>query len=120
MEEVPRMSDANGGAERYPDEDGVIARVDVTLESLIPRYLERRKSDAEEIESAVKSGEYERVTTLGHTMKGSGGGYGFDRITELGAMIEAAGRDHDAAVALECAARLRRYLDTVVVEFVEE
>ncbi len=101
-------------------EDGTVAYVDASLEALIPRYLSRRQDDADVIERAVAGMDWDTVAMLGHTMKGSGGGYGFDRITELGASIERAGRDEDADTALQAVARLRRYIDTVVIEFVEE
>lgn len=110
------MSD---GPDRIEDEGGT-AHVDASLESLVPRYMERRKADIAALESAVAEGDWSIVTTLGHSMKGSGGGYGFDRITELGAAIEQAGRNEDEASALECTARLASYISNVVIEFVEE
>lgn len=114
------MTDTPTESDSMYDAPGEVAYVDASLEALIPRYLERRRDDVASVESAVASEDWETVTTLGHTMKGSGGGYGFDTITAIGADIERAGRDHDAGVARDGAARLRRYLDTVTIEFVEE
>jgi HPt (histidine-containing phosphotransfer) domain-containing protein len=85
------------------------------LADLIPRYLERRRSDAEVLEAALLSGDMDTVRSLGHSMKGSGGGYGFDGITEIGHRLEAAGRDADAEAARDAVADLRAYLVNVEV-----
>ena len=36
--------------------------------------------------------------TFGHNIKGSGGMYGFNEVTEIGAVIEAAAKDEDMAL----------------------
>ena len=38
---------------------------------------------------------------LGHGMKGTGGGYGFDEITYIGSVLEDAGGNQDAEVIKE-------------------
>ena len=54
---------------------------------------------------------------LGHNMKGSGTGYGFTRITELGASLEqAAGRGAAEEIRAR-AAELTRYLDGLHVKY---
>ncbi len=53
-------------------------------------------------------------------MKGSGGGYGFDRITELGAMMEKAAKELDAHAVLDGLEKLKNYIETVKIEYVEE
>jgi hypothetical protein len=52
-------------------------------------------------------------------MKGSGGGYGFDPVTELGGLIERAGQDRDGEAVLEAASTLRHYVDKVEIIFVD-
>jgi HPt (histidine-containing phosphotransfer) domain-containing protein len=96
-----------------------IAHVDATLEGLIPRYLHRRREDAEALERAVSDADWECVAHLGHMMKGSGGGYGFDPVTELGGLIERAGQDRDGEAVLEAASTLRHYVDKVEIIFVD-
>ena len=48
---------------------------------------------------------------LGHNMKGSGAGYGFDRITEIGACLEQAAGRRAAEEIRARAEELCRYLD---------
>ena len=62
--------------------------VDPELAELIPGYLLRRKEDVAAIAEALSSGDFELIERLGHTMKGSGGGYGFDAISDIGERLE--------------------------------
>jgi len=49
---------------------------------LIPRYLENRWADVRTLEGALEGGDLGTFRTLGHSMKGSGGGYGLDQVTD--------------------------------------
>jgi HPt (histidine-containing phosphotransfer) domain-containing protein len=61
------------------------------LADLVPVYLERRHADVIALEDALLVADYPTVSRIGHSMKGSGGGYGFDGITEIGLRLEDAG-----------------------------
>jgi HPt (histidine-containing phosphotransfer) domain-containing protein len=91
----------------------VTVRPDPDLMDLIPVYLERRNADLIALEDALLLGDMERVRILGHSMKGSGGGYGFDGITEIGLRLEIAGRDGDASAARTGMDDLAEYLRNV-------
>ena len=62
--------------------------VDADLQDLIPGFLGNRHRDAERLLAAARSNDFESARIIGHGMKGSGGGYGFPRITELGDKVE--------------------------------
>ena len=62
--------------------------IDPDLEDLIPGFLENRLKDVDKIKEALTAGDSETLRSIGHSLKGVGGGYGFDRISELGAEIE--------------------------------
>jgi len=95
----------------------VRVRVDSSLAELVPGFLENRRRDVEAIAAALKHGDYENVRILGHNMKGSGAGYGLNRITEIGASLEqAAGRREPEEIRAR-AAELARYLDGLHVEY---
>ena len=74
-------------------------RVDPELASLIPGFLQNRRQDVTMLSEAVNRSDFETARILGHSMKGSGGGYGFDGITDIGGEIELAAK-HSDAVAL--------------------
>jgi hypothetical protein len=93
----------------------VAVHPDPDLLDLIPVYLERRHADVVALEAAIALRDMERVRTLGHSMKGSGGGYGFDGITEIGLRLENAGKSSDIAAARAGVDDLEDYLRNVEV-----
>lgn len=66
------------------------------LEDIMPLFLDTVSKNISSIHDALQSGDFETVRTLGHRMKGAGGGYGFDRVTELGREIEIAAKESNA------------------------
>ena len=65
------------------------------------------------IDLSCESGEFTAIATIGHNLKGSGAGYGFRPISEIGARIWRAAKADDAAVVSTGADELEAYLDTV-------
>lgn len=100
------------------DEIGKVKiKIDPDLADLIPVYLERRASDADEIMTLIKSGDFTRAKTLGHQMKGSGAGYGFDFISEIGAKIETEAAAENSENLASLAKDLKNYLCRVEAVF---
>ncbi len=62
--------------------------VDPEIMDLIPGFLDNREKDIRSMLKALENGDYETIRTLGHSMKGSGGGYGFDVIGDIGSLLE--------------------------------
>jgi len=57
------------------------------------------------------------VRVIGHNVKGTGAGYGFDAISGIGAALEAAAKERDAGRAAASVDELARFLAAVVLEF---
>ena len=57
---------------------------------------------------------------MGHTMKGSGGGYGLDEVARVGQEIEAAAKEGNSARIAQLLERLRDFLERVQVFPVRE
>ena len=78
--------------------DRITVRIDPELENIVPIFLANRRKDLETLRTALAEQDFETIHVLGHRMKGDGGGYGFDKITEIGGAMElaAARRDHPA------------------------
>jgi HPt (histidine-containing phosphotransfer) domain-containing protein len=96
----------------------IVVNVDMELEDLIPGFLENRRGDVNRLRSALAEGDFDTIRVLGHSMKGSGGGYGFDAITAIGREIEDAARARDSEAIARCVEQLADYLDRVEVVFV--
>lgn len=88
---------------------------DPEIAPLVPEFLKNRRADVARLRTLIDTEDWEGVRTAGHKMKGTGRGYGFARITDLGRAIEAAGADADGAAARDAVARLSAYLDRVRV-----
>lgn len=91
----------------------IIVHIDPELEDLIPGFLTNRERDVESLRALVAQEDWTAVRIIGHSMKGAGGGYGFDPITDLGGVIEAAALEGDGDVVLEATDRLADYLARV-------
>ncbi|OGU18352.1 MAG: hypothetical protein A2076_05325 [Geobacteraceae bacterium GWC2_53_11] len=100
----------------YPD---IIAvEIDSEVESIVPEFLENRKKDCATISNLLERDAFSEVRILGHRMKGAGGSYGFDDISEIGEIIEEAAMGGDKQTIASAVLRLSDYLERVVVEYV--
>lgn len=97
--------------------DKIIVHVDSDLEELIPGYLDNRRRDVQSMLEALARGDYETIRVLGHSMKGSGGGYGFDPITEIGSCLERAAKARDREGLQKWVGELLSYLDGIEVVY---
>lgn len=70
-------------------------RIDPVLQDLIPDYLENRGKDLLVYQQALKKDDFDSIAVMGHSMKGSGGGYGFHDLSNIGRAIEKAARNRD-------------------------
>jgi PAS domain S-box-containing protein len=88
---------------------------DRRLAELIPAYLENCRHNVIAMREALDRADFEAVTILGHNLRGSGGGFGFQAITDLGAGLEQASEDTDLDRARMLLSELSSYLDSVEV-----
>ena len=95
----------------------IMVTVDADLADLIPGFLENRARDLRQLSEGLSRGDFETIRIIGHSMKGSGGGYGFDALTELGAAIEAAAKIADTAAVANLIGELDAYLQRVEVTY---
>jgi HPt (histidine-containing phosphotransfer) domain-containing protein len=64
--------------------------------ALVPGYLASKMKQIEDARANVAAQEFEPVRRFAHNLKGTGIGYGFPRIEEIGAEMEEAALDCDA------------------------
>jgi len=91
--------------------------IDSDLEDLIPGFIEKRHGDIRAILAAAAAKDYEAIRNIGHNLKGIGGGYGFDRVTKLGAAIEQAGKQREGDKACELAQVMETYFKNVEIHY---
>ena len=100
--------------------DRIKVVVDCDLEELIPGFLENRQEDIKSILCSLEADDYDAVRILGHSMKGSGGGYGFDAISEIGQSLELSAKKKDAGAIKQMVSNLANYLEKVDIAFEEQ
>lgn len=85
------------------------------LRELIPDYLRAVKQYAGEMSSLLASGEFDRIRSLAHNIKGTGGSYGFPELTKLAAVLESSAKAADAGAVTGQLSDLTDFLERVPV-----
>lgn len=98
----------------------IVVNVDSDLEELIPDFMENRLEDIKSLTEALAKKDFETIRILGHSMKGSGGGYGFDEITTIGGFIEKAALEPDIGEIKKRVDELDSYLQRVEVVYEQD
>ncbi len=112
---------SNGSSPITANGDGSMKRqqiqVEAYLRDLSPGFLEHTRADTGTIRTAIDRADYETISQIGHKLKGEGGSYGFDAVTELGATLERAALDKDLDTARHTLDAITEYLVSVDVVY---
>ena len=95
--------------------DRIAVTIDPDLAALVPGFLNNRRRDVDKLTTLLEAGNFTDIRMIGHSMKGAGGGYGFDPITDIGAAIERAALAADSKVIQAGIEQLADYLARVDV-----
>jgi len=82
--------------------------------ALVPAYLEKRREELAVLEEALATRAFDTLYRLGHNLRGSGGSYGFPRMTEIGERMERAAKANDGDAVAREIAQLREHLSDVL------
>lgn len=91
-------------------------KIDPDLAEIIPDYLRVKKDEASELLNILEKKDFSGLQRFGHSLKGSGGGYGFDRLTDIGADIEVHAKTKDSQSLREKIEELKDYLERVRIK----
>ncbi|MBK9948390.1 MAG: Hpt domain-containing protein [Nitrospira sp.] len=94
-----------------------MVHVDASFEPLIPRFMANRKKEIVTMRQALTEQDFETVRSVAHGMKGVGGSYGFDKVTELAATIEQAAKSVDATSITQQLHTLEGYLSNIQIAY---
>jgi len=97
--------------------DRVIVEVDADLSDLIPGFLTHKRTDIAAIFEAVARRDYAEIKRIAHRIKGEGGSYGFDSMTEIGRSLEQAATMRDDGAVTALARQLLNYMDRLEIVF---
>lgn len=92
--------------------------IDSELKDLIPGYIERMHQTIGKMREMCDQGNFDGIRVLGHNLKGSGGGYGFQKVSDLGKNIEHAAASEDPRMVLQFCRELESFLENVIIHYV--
>ena len=91
--------------------------MDAGLREIVPAYLKNRKTELPELAEFLARGDFDAVIKAGHNLTGSGGGYGFDKISELGRAVETAAAEKNLEKIKILLSELADYLENLEVVY---
>jgi len=97
----------------------IVVHVDIDLKDLIPGFLANREKDLQKLVHALQKNDLVTLRSIGHNLKGVGGGYGFLDITDIGAALEDSAKSNNLEAANENINKLSHYLSHLEVIYVE-
>jgi len=103
------------GGNRMTHEKIIVHIDDEDLIELAPVYLAKQRAEMAVLRDAVAKRDFGALLSFGHKIKGSGGGFGFDRISEIGSNLESAAQLQDMPAIEREIAALQNYLDHVEI-----
>ena len=80
------------------------------VQELSPRYIAVRKQEVVDMMELLAASDFERLGILSHSLKGSGGTFGFPELTQFGASLEHHAKQADAVSFARELGRLKEYL----------
>jgi HPt (histidine-containing phosphotransfer) domain-containing protein len=93
-----------------PTDQETLLPISDEILALVPQYLASKDKQIEEVRAALASGDFGPVRRFGHNLKGTGRGYGFPPIEEMGREIEQAAIQADAGRIADQLAALHRFV----------
>lgn len=96
---------------------GEVVRIDDSeIAPLVPEFIEHRKAEVEMYRDALADGEFGRIQSAAHKMKGTGRGYGLTVISRIGGELEVAAHEKDIGLMTRLIDELDAYLQRVRIE----
>jgi HPt (histidine-containing phosphotransfer) domain-containing protein len=95
--------------------DTILVRAESKFADRIPAYLQNCRQNGVAMLDALDRVDFETVKFLGHQMRGSGGAFGFQAITDIGAELQQAAESADTGASRKWVGELSNYLDRVKI-----
>jgi HPt (histidine-containing phosphotransfer) domain-containing protein len=92
-------------------------KIDKTIADLIPGYLDNRKKEIGVLKNALEQEDFDTIKKLGHKLKGSGGGYGFDAISRMGQTLEISAKNKKNQKIKDTINELIEYLENISITY---
>ncbi|MBF0476725.1 MAG: response regulator, partial [Deltaproteobacteria bacterium] len=91
--------------------------LDADIQELTEEYLSYLAENVETMYSSLDAGDFDTIYELGHTMKGTGGSFGLNAVTEIGALIQEAAEIQETESVKKHVKALSEFLADVVIRY---
>jgi signal transduction histidine kinase len=121
--EEPLTAPAEVGPRTAEDTLGLVATgrirvlIEAGMEDVVPSYLNKRRKEISQYRQALANHDFDSIRMLGHKMRGTGAGYGFEELTSIGAEIEQSALTKNVFDIIATIDKLARYIDCVELEY---
>lgn len=107
------------GFDKAEGREGMIAvHVKSDFKNIVPAFLEESGNDVKFMREALNKDDLKAISTLAHKLKGIGGGFGFNAITNIGKSLEASAKSNNRSDVERWLNELSHYLERVEVFYV--
>ncbi|MBI4179438.1 PAS domain S-box protein [bacterium] len=110
-------SPPEGGEGVHPGDAGIQVRVDGELKDFVDQFVLETRDHLKEIVRELETSDVASIQKRGHKLKGSGGAFGFDPVTDLGKLIEEGAKRGDVDTIRKSARELSDYMDRVRIVY---
>jgi len=117
LEALLQHAPKNTGA-RITSAPRIVVAVEEGMEDVVPGYLEKRRGEVAVYAAALAQNDFDSIRNMAHKMKGTGSGYGFPVLTELGGAMEKAALNKDATQLRESLNRLAVYIESIDLKYI--
>ena len=108
---------AQDTSETQRDDNRVVVYIEPDFAEFIPEFFEDIRQDIQVMNEALQEQDYQEISRVGHSLKGAGGGYGFNTISETARSLETAAKEGRAEDITLWINKLRTFIDEVRVVY---
>ena len=84
--------------------------------ALVPKYLASQSRQIDDAHAQLVQRDFDSIRTFGHNLKGTGRGYGFAEMEELGGELERAAQETSESSIAETLEALRRFVEDATIQ----
>ncbi len=106
----------HGSGAEEPGEPHIVC-VQQEFAECIPEFFSDLRQDLQAMITALQRNDYETIRTMSHSIKGAGGGYGLDAISDITRKLETAANQEDRDAARQQLDSLATYLEQTQVVY---
>ena len=101
-----------------PSVERVVLQISGEFAAFMPGFLAHRREEIADLTEALARQDFETIRAIGHGLKGAGGTYGLEAISDYGRALEAAAVQNHTAAVREALDALGRFLERLQLIYV--